>query len=165
MNYFLWHWKKVCKKLTWCWDKVVLMDHLLTVIHDLMFTDCYMYCERHLIITFNTLRYHYFCLRGKESWEVAELGFESRFDWLKSPVVVHPGCALDSLGNLTGAGEVLLHGLHFLQYKLTVINSVHVWRFQYLNYLLVCFFCLFLLALSLDRSSNFWLNVGHYRKL
>ena len=41
-------------------------------------------------------------------------------------MIVHSGCALDSLGNLTGAGEVLLHGLHFLQYKLIVINNVHV---------------------------------------
>lgn len=148
MSYFLWRWKEVCKTLTWCWDGVVLTDHLWTVTHDLMFADCYMCCDRHLIITFDSLRYYYFCFRGKGSWEVAELGFESRFDWLESPVVVHPGYALDSLGSLTGAGEVLLHGLHFLQCKLIVTNNVHVWWFQYRNYLL------FLLSFSVGSVSR-----------
>lgn len=52
---------------------------------------------------------------------MAELGFESRCDGMKSP-----GCVSDSLGSFTSVGEILLHGVHFLQYKLTVINNVHV---------------------------------------
>lgn len=43
---------------------------------------------------------------------------------------------------------------------MSVINVL-----QCLNYQLIYFCCLFLLALSLDMSVNFWLNIGHCRKL
>ena len=43
---------------------------------------------------------------------------------------------------------------------MSVINNV----LQCLNYQLI-YFCFFLLALSLDMSGYFWLNIGHHRKL